>query len=156
MKNKFLLILVSLASLFFVSCFESKINGLEKYNGNVYVSTTISERYYLPWEDEKIFYYTWMYIENGKVYIERHESNTEKPTFMTGVYDYSTDDYIADGITFDIYFEGSGTTYETPDNGYWKYTLNFSEDGNSVICTYNTYQLTINENENLELVIFKE
>ena len=172
MKNKFLLILVSLASLFSISCFESKINGLEKYNGNVYVSTTpCYTGGGTEWTPEPYYYYQWLYIEDGRVYSEMIEGNTVKPQFE--IYHY---DHLGNKTGYnDIWFKGSGTSYSYYYESYnWnpdddenipryhteKITLEFSEDGNSVAYNrtmnghyqhdYGTYTI------NLVLTLFKE
>lgn len=170
MNNKILLILISLASLFSVSCFESKINGLEKYNGNVYVSSTIykTETNYppelLPEDTEyeankdKVYpiylddFYLWLYIYEGEAYFTNSTSKTEIPDFYTGFYDIGC----LVGCKDSTYLVGSGTSYQTPpEKDAWKISLEFSQDGNSAAYTYiNKYNSE--ENKNLELVIFKK
>ena len=172
MKNKVLLIFVSLASLFFVSCLESKINGLEKYNGNIYVSTTpCYTGGGTEWTLEPYYYYLWLYIEDGRVYSEMIEGNTVKPKFE--IYNY---DHLGNKIGCNnIWFEGSGNFYTyyyesynfNPDNDEnipryhtEKRTLEFSEDGSSIAYNhiinghywfdYGTYT------QNLVLTLFKE
>lgn len=141
---------------------------MEKYNGNIYLSTTPS---YIgggtEWTPEYYYYYLWAYIENGLFHYTEIESNTQKPYFET---------FVDDGISkyhTGIYLEGSGTSYsyiynynssgiDENDNtisisGSTRITLEFSEDGNSAVWTK-----TIEENgeikytQNLVLTLFKE
>ena len=179
MKNKILLIFISLASLILLSCSE-KIHGLSKYNGNTYVSSTafkmeieIIEPAEPPEEPppelitedseyianknkvysneaEEIELYLWLYIYEGEAYFMNSTSQTERPDFYTGFYNVGC----LMGLKDNTYLIGSGTTYETPDNDLDKITLEFSKDGNSIIYTY-TNKYYSEENKSLELVIFK-
>lgn len=165
MKNKILLIFISLASLFFLSCSE-KIHGLEKYNGNTYVSSTVYKIEVIeppePSEDIDLNdgwnnpvpitnnLYLWLYIYEGEAYFTNSTSQTERPKFYTGFYDIGC----LMGLKDNTYLIGSGTTYETPDNDLDKITLEFSKDGNSIRYTY-TNKYYSEENKILELAIFK-
>ena len=167
MKNKILLIFISLASLILLSCSE-KIHGLSKYNGNTYVSSTsyknkieVIEPPESPddtdlndgWNNHSIiinYLYLWLYIYDGEAYFMNSTSQTERPDFYTGFYNVGC----LMGLKDNTDLIGSGTTYETPDNDLDKITLEFSKDGNSVAYTY-THKYNSEENESLELVIFK-
>ena len=172
MKGKILLVLIGIVSLISLSCFESKIHGLSKYNGNTYVSSTVYkieviEPPYpeeppteLIYEDteytannktEEIELYLWLYIYEGEAYFMNSTSQTERPEFYTGFY-YVGDVY---GLKDNTDLVGSGTFYQTPpEEDAYKITLEFSRDGNSIIYTY-TNKYYSEENKSLELAIFK-
>ena len=178
MKGKILLVLIGIVSLISLSCFESKIHGLSKYNGNTYVSSTsfkseleiieppeepppelISEdseymanknKVYSN-EVEEIELYLWLYIYEGEAYFMNSTSQTERPEFYTGFY-YVGDVY---GLKDNTDLVGSGTFYQTPpEEDAYKITLEFSKDGNSIVYTY-TNKYYSEENKSLELAIFK-
>ena len=166
----YLIIFVSLVSLFSLSCSFKKIHGLEKYNGNVYVSVTPEYTgggtEWTPWY---YYYYRWLYIEDGRVYSEMVEGNTQKPYFET---------WYDDGISKypkGKYFKGSGNSYSYEDKSYnlnidndeniplyniYKVTLEFSEDGKSI--AYNSIESGHYWHDygtrtvNLTLTLFKE
>ena len=165
----YLILFVSFLSLFSLSCANSKINGLEKYNGNVYVSL---EPEITGGEGEfTYYYYRWIYIEDGLVHSIQAEGNTQKPHFEKLVYDYFGNKMGPAGI----YYKGSGNSYSYENKSYnlntdndenipeyhtYKITLEFSEDGKSIaynsvengfyLHDYGTYTV------NLTLTLFKE
>ena len=168
----YLIIFVSLISLFSLSCSKNKINGLEKYNGNVYVSVTPEitggGTEWTPWY---YYYYRWLYIEDGRVYSEMVEGNTRKPQFEIWRYDH-----LGNKMGYnDIWFKGSGNSYSYEDKSYnynpdndeniplyniYKVTLEFSEDGKSI--AYNSIESGHYWHDygtrtvNLTLTLFKE
>ena len=140
---------------------------MEKYNGNVYVST---EPEITGGEGEfTYYYYRWIYIEDGLVHSIQAEGNTQKPYFETwyddGISKYHTGKY----------FKGSGNSYSYEDKSYnlnidndeniplyniYKVTLEFSEDGKSI--AYNSIESGHYWHDygtrtvNLTLTLFKE
>lgn len=140
---------------------------MEKYNGNVYVST---EPEITGGEGEfTYYYYRWIYIEDGLVHSIQAEGNTQKPYFET---------WYDDGISKypkGKYFKGSGNSYSYEDKSYnlnidndeniplyniYKVTLEFSEDGKSI--AYNSIEIGHYWHDygtrtvNLTLTLFKE
>lgn len=97
MKNKILLIFISLASLFSLSCSE-KIHGLSKYNGNTYVSSTVYKIEVIeppePSEDIDLNdgwnnpvpitnnLYLWLYIYEGEAYFTNSTAKRKDQSFI--------------------------------------------------------------------------
>lgn len=140
----YLIIFVSLLSLFSLSCSKNKINGLEKYNGNVYVSLNpvdySGNKITEATEANENSYYRWLAVKNGMVYYDIKATKAKGPNFSGDV---------GNDVQFlEAYYPliGSGTSYsETSIGEYYEFirTLEFSEDGNSA-----TFTETINHKGN--------